>query len=155
MKWDGTDWTFLGTDPASLADKFRDAVVNSITKSKDGRLHASGTFKNKVTKLEYFARYNTSITLSAKELKTIGSSIAIYPNPSGSAVQLSLLTEGSKTLQLTLQSLTGQILDKKLPDSREGKLNTSFSVEHLPSGTYIIVLQDGESSTSARLEVIH
>lgn len=153
-KWDGFVWKYFGEAPATISLTSSESV-SSIAKSASGTLYASGSFKNSVTKVSKIARYTTNITLSVDNLAIGSSQINLFPNPANNRVSLQIITNGEKNFQILLQSSDGLVLEKKILESTAGQGIVSFEVENLPSGTYLIVINDGVNSKCSKIVISH
>ena len=83
---------------------------------------------------EFFSQYdiNGLITTTAVEEKIVDTKIKIFPNPSATAITISLEDIQEDNYQLT--SATGKIIQSGTIDSR----NYSLNLAHLPTGVYFL-----------------
>lgn len=68
--------------------------------------------------------------------------LQISPIPANNVLTINLTTNKQLNLNIKLQNIHGQILIQK-QQNISGNWNTSFNINHLPSGTYFLTLQSG------------
>ena len=80
--------------------------------------------------------------------------IVISPNPSSEKVQVTLKTEASSSLSVSLQDLTGKTLKSiQNKDVNEGIIQFEFDVKTYPNGIYLIHIQSDSKTATRKLTI--
>lgn len=95
----------------------------------------------------------TSVLESIEELAGI-SSLNLYPNPtSQGSFYVELDAEISQQLNITINNTLGQLLSTETLQVNSGKMRLEFSTVDMPSGTYILEINNNKSSIYKKLVV--
>jgi hypothetical protein len=88
------------------------------------------------------------------QIKSDYDNVLIAPNPTSDKVQVSLRTEASSTLTVSLQDLTGKTLKSiQNKDVNEGIMQFEFDVKSYPNGIYLIHIQSDGKTVTRKLTI--
>ena len=130
-KWDfGDNETSALKDPLHTYTKAGKYIITLFATNPCGTSSVSDTLL-----LEFTKTYNEQIF----------NTLRIYPNPNQGYFNLLAKGNASEKISVTIQNTLGQTLQKRELDFSEGEIETTFDVEKLPAGTYILqFLQDNK-----------
>jgi hypothetical protein len=83
------------------------------------------------------------------------SRLSIYPNPSGSFVNIAFTLEKGQAVLLGLTDMTGRTVYHNTPELNAGNQLLVVPTANLPTGFYIVHLQTARGNAKQKLSVIH
>lgn len=89
---------------------------------------------------------NSSLGLNESEM----SQFNIYPNPSNGIFTIDMQAK-SNSVAYRIYSLDGKMIANQKINSNGSKINQTVNISHLPAGTYIIKIVDGNNVNSSKL----
>ncbi len=135
-KWDGTNWSELGTGANAL---MANNAINSITTDAQGNVYAAGNFTNGNGK-PYVAKY----TQPAAGINNLTNNAAkndlkVYPNPTTNQLTVSGIQFSGNT-KLEVENILGQVMVSL--SNHLTTANCQLTTANLPSGIYILKATD-------------
>ncbi|WP_191907010.1 Ig-like domain-containing protein [Adhaeribacter soli] len=97
------------------------------------------------------AAVNILISGASEELAL--SQLSIYPNPATAVFNLKLVNNYRGNVQLQLFDLTGRLIQKQQLRKNESQLQSSIMVETLPTGLYLLRVQQGDKYVMQKLTI--
>jgi hypothetical protein len=84
---------------------------------------------------------------------TFPASVEVYPNPANGNLSLKVNANETFRTKLELYDLKGSVVWNSLTEFTKGKSTQSFKLNDLPSGSYILVLNNGHSNLSRTIVI--
>jgi len=78
----------------------------------------------------------------------------IYPNPSNGKFSIGISDNLSSKIEIAILNMTGQQVYHEKVNNSDMLIEKKFDLQHLPSGTYVVILKDDRSITQKKL-IIH
>lgn len=98
----------------------------------DGQpLTPAGYYRLKMVDLDHAVRYSLVVLVRPDSKKKL----AVFPNPAGSVINVSLTN--TQATEIRLQDMAGTIV-RKIPVEQQGYVTTAIDLSGLPSGVYLL-----------------
>ncbi|MEZ5016782.1 MAG: DNRLRE domain-containing protein [Flavipsychrobacter sp.] len=98
---------------------------------------------NKRPELEIYYHYDSTISTSIANTSVNALSLKLYPNPARDRIVLGIQSLKSFNLKCNVINYNGQVLKQESYQVDKGYNTIPISVEELPSGTYMLSINDG------------
>ncbi len=127
-----------------------------LTLSSDGERVAIGATNNDEngTSSGHVRVYQLSPISNIQE-KNMLANLTISPNPNTGAFQLEVAGKPTEKLELQVSNTLGTVMYERTLKFSSGNLITDVDLGAVPSGTYILEVQNGEQKTYKKLSVIN
>ena len=89
--------------------------------------------------------------IAPKEDVTESKSITLYPNPANAQVAVNYLVDKDDVVVITIKNLVGKNVMKQNFTSSNGVVNTTLDLTSLPSGNYILFVEENNRISSSKL----
>jgi len=142
----GTTWSSIsGCSPSTTNASTGKVTKNNVSLSGTIRFTASDSL-NSLSPV--FVNNNTTTTTTTTE--AISGTISTWPNPFNSSFTAELdVAAGS--YQVTLMDMNGKVIESKLVEVQNGKVQMNVSGEGLSSGVYLLNVQGNGSNTHLKV----
>lgn len=96
---------------------------------------------------------NTNNVTGLKNNSLVNASVNVYPNPNNGEFVLSIsnLDFKAKTTDVLIYNTLGQIIFRNTYENENGELNRKIIIDELPSGTYILKVNNGIQNRTSRI----
>jgi PKD repeat protein len=96
---------------------------------------------------------NTNNITGLKNNTSVNASVKIYPNPNNGEFVLSVnnIDSKAKTTDILIYNTLGQIIFRNTYENENGELNKKINIDELPSGAYILKLNNGTQNHTSRI----
>ena len=148
--------------PTAAANSFAsNAMVSYNIKLKSGLTYGNQIRNNASVYYDYNAPVKTNTTLNTigwtlgtEQVVNDVESFTIYPNPAGSYVTAAIHAETAGSATMLITDLAGRTLLTQQISMLVGANNIRMDVSNLPSGIYLILLNNGGKIQTRKLSVI-
>lgn len=137
-----------GTDGSSFSDLQRvEAAGNSSTIKHYAATHSKPVYGTNFYRLKMID-LDGKITYSdvvAIKIKNDNYKVSVFPNPVQNEVRVQIPAAGRGDCVIQIQDISGKLIRQKSVQLNNALLSTSINVEDLSKGTYILVVQYGDT----------
>ena len=122
---------------------------------KPNKIEGQGTETKLIDNHEWGVWYGNgvrSLVVGTNEQATAALQLSVSPNPTTDALRVTFMAASAAPVQLGLTNLLGQTLQIRTVESVSGLNSFDLNLQGLPTGTYLVRIQSGE--TGALVKVV-
>ncbi|HYG14160.1 MAG TPA: T9SS type A sorting domain-containing protein, partial [Bacteroidia bacterium] len=146
----GSDWKQF--DPITFSWSIEDSTLYFV-KTRNGaiwKMEFTG-FTPSGNRISYFNKTKMTPAMSANPVATV-KTFGVFPNPASSNISLVFENaDNSVSSTLKIFDLTGKMIESHNLESAPGFYANSLDIAHLPTGVYVVTLENGGYSLSQKL----
>lgn len=96
---------------------------------------------------------NTNNVTGIQNNSSVNTSVKVYPNPNNGEFVLGLnnIESNAKTIEVLIYNTLGQVVFRNIFENENSELSKKINIDELPSGAYILKLNNGIQSHTSRM----
>lgn len=123
------------------------AATNSYTPTASGLYKVEITNSNNCVNIS--DEFNLTLT-SLNEVSIEGSKVSVFPNPVKDVLNFNVTQQNLRRMEVSILTVDGRVMKQAvLPNG-----NSKMSLEQLPTGTYLLKIQQGNETRTIKVQVI-
>lgn len=97
---------------------------------------------------------NNELQVGVNDLAKTLDNVSVYPNPATNYFVLNYSINQAQTVSVTIYNTLGELVGIETLNTNPGNVSHRLNIEHLPQGSYTIVIASKESTISKKLTII-
>lgn len=151
INWNGTILS-TGSGLASYKWYLNNVLISGAT-TNSYTPTASGLYKVEITNsnncVNISDEFNLTLT-SLNEVSIEGSKVSVFPNPVKDVLNFNVTQQNLRRMEVSILTVDGRVMKQAvLPNG-----NSKMSLEQLPTGTYLVKIQQGNETRTIKVQVI-